>query len=155
MIQLREILPEDMGLFTIWLAAPHVRRWYSDAPSWINEVNNRSGEFQWIHHFIAEQHGRPFGFCQYYSCSDSGEPMGGYARLEGTYSIDYLIGEADFLSKGFGKLIVALLTEKIKLRPDAKRIAVFPNEENVRSRALLKSCGFEHDEANDVFVKSL
>ena len=155
MIRLRAMLLEDIPLFKKWLSMPHVAPWYSDAAEWVYEVEKQDGEFYWIHHFIVEYKGTPIGFCQYYALNDSGEPMGGYAALGGAYSIDYLIGEEEYLQKGFGKQIVRALTEKISLYPDAKRIAVQPDRENKASRALLLACGFHLDEEKDVYVKTL
>ena len=63
----------------------------------------------------------PSSFCQYYACKDSDELWEGYTALGGSYSIDYMIGETDYLRKGFGKKIVGDLTNRIMLHNDAKK----------------------------------
>ena len=66
-----------------------------------------------------------------------------------------MIGEPDCLRKGFGRKIVAELTDRIRLHHDAKRIVVQPEPENKASCNLLLSCGFMLDKEKDVYVKSL
>ena len=102
-----------------------------------------------------EHAGKPIGFCQYYACKDSEELWEGYTALGGSYSIDYMIGETDCLGKGFGKMIVAQLTDRIALHPDAKRIVVQPEPENKASCGLLLSCGFVLDTEKEIYVKPL
>ena len=97
----------------------------------------------------------PIGFCQYYACKDSDELWQGYTALGGSYSIDYMVGEADYLRKGFGKKIVADLINKIMLHSDAKRIVVEPEPENKASCGLLLSCGFVLDAEKGIYIKSL
>lgn len=155
-ISLRKMTGDDLPLLRRWLAAPHVARWYRDPEDWIAEAEGQDGEFSWIHHFIAERDGTPIGFCQYYAGRDSGEDWLAHVQAEGCYSLDYLIGEPDMLRRGFGKRIVALLTEKILRHEDARRVAVQPERENAASRALLRSCGFKlTDSERGIYVKEL
>lgn len=60
-----------------------------------------------------------------------------------------MIGEADYLRKGFGKEIVADLINKITLHSDAKRIVVQPEPENE------SSCGVVFDSEKGIYIKSL
>ena len=62
--------------------------------------------------------------------------------INGTYSIDYLIGDTEYLGKGFGKNIIQLLIKEIKLHNNAKRIIVQPEQENKAFCNTLLSCGF-------------
>ena len=80
--------------------------------------------------------GKPIGFVNITPAKDSEELWEGYTALGGSYSIDYMIGETDCLDKGFGKMIVAQLTDRIALHPDAKRIVVQPEPENKASCGL-------------------
>lgn len=155
MIQLREMTASDLPLFREWLHAPHVAPWFADALDWLAEVEDRSGDFSWIHHFIAEDDGVPIGFCQYYAVPDSGEVYEGYEDPAGIYSIDYLVGDAKRLRKGFGKQIVHALIERILLHADAKRIILRPEAENAASRALLASCGFTPQADTGIYVMEL
>ncbi len=75
--------------------------------------------------------------------------------MGGSYSIDYMIGESNYLRNGFGKMIVAELTNRIALHSDAKRIVVQPESENKASCGLLLSCGFVLDMEKEIYVKLL
>lgn len=148
--------PDDLPLFKGWLRTPHVARWYHDVDDWIAEAEDVDGTFGWLRHFISEQDGRPVGFCQYYAGRDSGEEWLDALGTDGTYSLDYLIGDVKDLRRGFGRQLVGLLTEEIAQNPDAMRIAARPEPENEASRALLRSCGFKSADADAcIFVKEL
>lgn len=155
MIQLRKMEQTDLHIFKKWLYTSHVARWYHAPLDWINEVEEQDGKFCWIHHFIVEYKGQPIGFCQYYACKDSDELWEGYTALGGSYSIDYMIGESNYLRNGFGKMIVDELTNRIALHSDAKRIVVQPELENKASCGLLLSCGFVLDMEKEIYVKLL
>ena len=152
---LREFCDEDISRFKKWLCLPHVAAWYHDPLDWIEEVEKRDGEFLFLHHFIVETDSKPIGFCQFYEYCCSGEDWHGDTEVDGTYSIDYLIGDTDYLSKGFGKTIVKALVEKIKMQDNAKRIIVQPERENKASCNTLLSCGFCFDRVNKVFIMEL
>jgi RimJ/RimL family protein N-acetyltransferase len=159
MIQIRTMVPEDLPLFQKWLHEPHVAKWYYHPDNWIEEIVDTKKEFTWIHHYIVESvnddKSTPIGFCQYYSCHDSGEEMEGYTKLGGVYSIDYLIGEVFFLRKGNGKKIVQELENKITNHTDAKYIVVQPDKNNIASRSLLRCCGYSYDNIKDIFIKTI
>lgn len=152
-IQLRPFENEDIAIFEKWLYLPHVAKWYHEPLDWIEEVKNRHGEFSFIHHFIAELNENAIGFCQYYEYCMGGETWHGDTDMDGTYSIDYLIGDTAYLGMGYGKSIVHLLIEKIKQQKNAKRIIAQPEQDNKASCALLLSCGFSFEPQNKIYVK--
>ena len=152
-INIRKMNKSDLETFKKWLYKPHVAKWYHEPESWIEEAEKSDSEFNWISHCIVEIKGKSIGFCQYYACEDSDEDWAGYTKLGGTYSIDYMIGETEFLSKGYGKEIVRKLEEKIKYHHDAKRIVVQPEKDNKASRGVLLSSGYLLDDKKDIFVK--
>lgn len=154
-ITLRDIHDSDVFMLEKWLYMPHVAPWYSDPLDWLDEVKKRKTVFSWIHHFIVEYEGKTVGFCQYYEYCCSGETWHGNTALDGTYSLDYLIGEADYLRKGLGKAIVRALTEKIRLHVNSKRIIVNPETENIPSCKTLEACGFIYNHENNYYVLML
>ncbi len=154
-VQLRNMQLSDLPLFQKWLALPHVTTWYHDPADWISEVEQQDGAFAFVRHFIADSSGKPIGFCQYYPYRLSGEDWHGSIPLEGTYSIDYLIGETALLGKGYGKGIILALLEQIKKQPDACRVIVQPEPENQASCGVLLSCGFCYDEMNGLYLLTI
>ncbi len=154
-ISIRKLVDEDIPMFKKWLYVPHVAKWYHEPLDWIYEVENREKEFHWINHFIVEFNGNPIGFCQYYEYKNSGETWHGNVELEGTYSIDYLIGEQDYLKKGYGKEIINWLVDEIRHIPKAKRIIVQPENENLASCNTLLTNQFSYDTTNEIFIKTI
>ncbi len=154
-ISLRPLEDKDIPLFKEWLYRPHVAKWYESPQDWITEVENRHGKFSWLHHFIVEADGKPIGFCQYYHYRDGSETWHGKVQTDGTYSIDYMIGEADFLRRGIGKTIVTSLVNTIRTIAGAARVIVQPDENNKPSANTLLSCGFTCDTANGIYVRTL
>jgi len=152
-IALRAMRQSDLPLFRAWLHLPHVAAWFRDPEDWIFEVEHQDGAFSFVRHFIVEARGRPVGFCQYYEYRHSGEDWHGDTPLAGTYSIDYLIGETAFLGKGYGRRIVLALLDRIRSHPDAARVIVQPEPENLPSCRALLACGFRHDAANGIYIR--
>lgn len=155
LIKLRVLKDEDMGLFKKWLYTTHVAKWYHEPLDWIDEVEKRNSEFIWLHHYIVEYEGKPIGFCQYYEYYNSCETWHGDIEVNGTYSIDYMIGESNYLGKGLGKQIIKALILKIEHHNNAERIIVQPEKENKASCGVLLSCGFEFDNRNEIYVRIL
>ncbi len=154
-VTLRQFQDTDISLLKEWLYLPHVAKWYHDPQDWIAEVEKRNAEFAFLHHFIMDIEGSSAGFCQYYAYKHSSEDWHGDTEVEGTYSIDYMIGDPQYLGKGFGKAIVCALVESISKERGAKRIIAQPEPENTPSCNTLLSCGFMFDKKNDIYVLNL
>ena len=141
-IILRPFFDGDIALVKDWLTEPHVAEWYKHPEHWISELEKRREEFSFLTHFIVEYEGAAIGFCQYYDCFFSqehevwNETWHVGEKAGEVFSIDYLIGEKDYLGKGYGKEIVRLLTEKVRVL-GVKRIIVQPEKENTASRHVL------------------
>lgn len=134
-----------------WLAEPHVLQWYHDPEAWISEIEGRRGEYSFIRHFIVEEEGIPFAFCQYYDYSKGGESWHGSFPSDGAYSIDYMIGEPSFLSKGYAPRIIEALSALVFSETAARSIIVQPEEGNLKSRRALLAAGYLYDSANDLY----
>ncbi len=154
-VVLRQLTDEDIPLMKKWLYVPHVAAWYHDPLDWLAEIEKRKNEFSFLHHFIIETEKRAIGFCQLYEYYHSGEEWHGNIAVDGTYSIDYLIGDTKYLGKGLGTATIKALTAKIKVQSNAKRIIVQPEPENKASCNTLLSCGFTFDESNELFIMEL
>lgn len=148
---LRKLEDSDIDTFQKWVYSEHVAKWYTEPLEWLDEISKRDTEYSWIKHLIVETEGVPIGFCQYYDYAFSGETWHGNMDVKDTYSIDYLIGETDYLGRGFGKSIVLHLVNEIRNKTDAKKIIVQPEVGNKASRNTLLSAGFLYDVENDVY----
>lgn len=146
-VQLRNFQDTDYALMEVWLARPHVAKWYKHPEHWLNELENRRTMFSFITHFIVELDGQPIGFCQYYDTHFAQEHEVWHdewqvsEKLGEVYSIDYLIGEPQYLKQGIGKQIIKLLIERI-WQLGAQEIIVEPEAENIASNKSLEANGF-------------
>lgn len=153
LLKIRMLHDEDIPLLKAWLHKEHVSKWYENPDSWLAEVDGRFDTYSFINHFIALYDGNPIGFCQYYTCADANEDWYGEISPVGSYSIDYLIGEENYLGKGFGKAIVDLLVKTVFSLNEAQRIIVLPEMENTASCNTLLANGFFFDQKNKLYCK--
>ena len=155
MVRLRAADDADTGCLTRWLNEPHVLEWFHEPDGWLDEFEKRGGEFAFISHCIAELDGVPFGYCQYYPYRDGAEDWYKSEDIEGVFSIDYMIGEPNYLKKGLGRQMIKALIEKIAALPGARRIVAQPEAGNAPSRAALLASGFEYEDESDVFIHEI
>lgn len=149
MIKLISLQDKDVPLVISWLNNEHVKRWY-EIPSqnvsikdWIYELEERNGEYNWLNHMLVLWNDEPIGMCQYYKCSDSIDEDFGSLPIEGSYGIDYLIGEKKYLGKGLGRAMIKALIGLIFTFSDAQRVTADIDMENKASQGVLLSCGFK------------
>lgn len=153
-ISLEKITEEDILLIEKWLCKDYIKKWYNPIEEWIYEIKNRNGEYNFIRHLIVKHNFTKIGFCQYYDCYDAQEDWYKIDRPNCTYSIDYLIGEENFLSKGYGKEVVCQLIEKVKFE-NGKEILVQPDIENEPSKKILLANGFIYNDEEKFFYKKI
>lgn len=151
-IRLRPFEDSDLPRFAAWLRAPHVAPWYAPAEAWLAEVENRRGAYAFIRHFIITADGAPIGFCQHYPYWLGGETWHGGVPPQGSYSIDYLIGDPASLRKGYGAQAIRLLAREALAMPQAARVIAQPDGPNAASRRALLAAGFSFDAQNKLFI---
>lgn len=150
----RPIAENDIPLLTTWLNKPYILKWYENPEDWLLEIRERNTTFQFVKHFIVLDGQLPIGFFQYYPCEQAKEAWYGNLPLAGTYSIDYLIGQEDYLGKGYGSTMIALITDAVFSLPDAARVIVQPDADNSPSCNSLLSNGYLFDNENALYCKT-
>ena len=159
MYSLRKVLDSDINLIKIWLQQDYVAKWFGDAEDWLVEIKGRNEEFSFIHHFIVQDNQTPIGFVQYYeynkilSETDEKQPVG-------TFGIDYMIGNQNFLGKGLGNTLVRLICQQVAgENPEAVYIVADPTiekeERNVVSIRVLENYGFKFDDKSGLYIKHI
>jgi RimJ/RimL family protein N-acetyltransferase len=148
-IYLRKFNDSDIELLKTWLNKPYIKKWYDPIHEWLEEIENRENEFAWLHHFIVMYGEEAIGFCQYYDCFDSKEYEDWNGRVFDVpgeiYTIDYLIGDENYIGKGYGKELIKLLNETV-FSVGAKEIIVDPDKKNEASNGVLKASGYLYNE---------
>lgn len=149
---------EDIPLFDKWLDKEYIKKWFGEKENWLNEINERNGQYSFLKHFIVYYNDRKIGYCLYADCfflksleeegHDFQEMYGDVAEQNHTYEIGYLIGEEEFLNRGIGKRIIQILEDKIT-EIGGKEIAADPAEENIISIKTLLSNGFKKKSDGD------
>ena len=162
-IKIKPLQNEDIPLFTKWLNKEYIYKWLcpggeKDREAWLDQVNDRNGKYDFIKHFIVYHNDQKIGYCLYVDCfylKDLEEEGHDFENLYGdvtkknhTYEIGYLIGEEEYLNKGFGKQIIQLLEERIT-GLGGREIAADPSEENIISIKALLSNGFKKKRDGD------
>ncbi len=149
-LALRPFQDSDMALMERWLYAPHVAKWYKYPEHWLSELRNRHGRFAFLTQFIAEKDGVPIGFCQYYDTFFAKEheiwndEWSIPERQGEVFGIDLLIGEPEYLGKGFGREMGMRLLEAMQ-KAGVKRVVAEPEPDNAAPNRALISGGFVRD----------
>lgn len=152
-MNLRRLEDKDLNIVYAWLLKPRIKHWFHPTEEWVSELELGSTKFSFITHFIVEEKGKPIGFCQYYYFPLGGETWNGSIPAKDCYSIDYLIGDDDYIGKGYSRRIVTELINHIRDNTDARYVIAQPEEDNTVSKKTLLSAGFE--KKDDIFVFTL
>jgi aminoglycoside 6'-N-acetyltransferase len=112
--------PTHFPLLHKWMNTDHVAKWWGENRHWsLEDITQKYETYckgyktignltEPIHAFIIKAASQPVGFIQYYNAYD-------FPREEGTFlpklsgklaALDFYIGEAGFIGKGFGPLIL-------------------------------------------------
>lgn len=162
-IAIKPIQNEDIPLFEKWLDKEHIFKWLCpdgerQRETWLDEINNKDGRYDFLKHFIVYYNDRKIGYCLYADCfflknleeegHDFESLYGTVAKENHTYEISYLIGEEEYLNKGISKIIIQKLEEKI-IEMGGHEISADPSEENSFSIKALLSNGFKKKKDGD------
>ena len=150
-MKIREFKLEDLNIMEVWLAQDYIQKFWGDPQDWIKEISENISA-DWVKYFIVECD-TPIGFLQYYETDKA--PQGEWSDQPiGTVGIDYLIGEKEYIGKGYGSKIVRLLVDFIKSKNEYDYIVADPIVENVSSVKVLENNEFKEN-ANGLFCLDL
>lgn len=150
-MKIREFTTADLNIMGVWLAQDYIRKFWGDPQDWIKEISENISA-DWVKYFIVECDTQ-IGFLQYYETDKA--PQGEWSNEPiGTVGIDYLIGDIEYLGKGYGSKIVRLLVDFIKSKNKYDYIVADPIVENVSSIKVLENNGFKQN-ANGLFCLDL
>jgi putative acetyltransferase len=150
-MKIREFKREDLNIMRVWLGQDYIQKYFGAPQDWIKEISDNISA-DWVKYFIVECD-TPIGFFQYYETDKA--PQGEWsAEPIGTVGIDYLIGDTEYLGKGYGSKIVRLLVDLIKSKNEYDYIVADPIAENESSKKVLENNGFKQN-TNGLFCLDL
>jgi aminoglycoside 6'-N-acetyltransferase len=146
----RPLARTDYALLRHWLRTPHVARWWADDSSEEGLEEMYGGCIDGTEPsqvFIAERSGRAIGLAQRFRIHSYAAYREEIAVLTdiptGTSSIDYLIGPAEAIGRGWGTELIRAFTARVwQDDADAVSIIVPVHAENIPSWRVLESAGF-------------
>jgi aminoglycoside 6'-N-acetyltransferase len=146
----RPVARSDYPLLAQWLRQPHVQRWWCDDPADASLESEYGGVIDGREEaevFIAHRAGRPRGLVQRFALSaypDYREEIAKWTPVPPqAWSLDYFLGEADALQRGWGTELVGQLTAGIWARAsDASAVLVPVHADNRASWRVLERNGY-------------
>jgi len=146
----RPIRREDFPLLGRWLGQPHVQRWWADDPSpqaLEADYGATIDGTEPAEVFIAWRDGEPIGLAQRFRLSAYPQYLEQLRPITpvpaGAWSIDYLIGEARLIGRGWGSEMIRAFTQNI-WRDDAHASAIIVpvHTANAASWRALEKAGY-------------
>lgn len=149
-ITFRRITRDDFPLLSVWLAHPHVQRWWAHDPSPAaveRDFGDTVDGVEPAEDYIVVLDGRPVGhmqFCRFLDYPEYVEEMESvYPVGTGSATIDYFIGEPDLVGRGVGTAVISAFVDRVWVEhPDVTHVVVPVNSLNVASWRALQKAGF-------------
>lgn len=139
----------DLPSLAVWLARPHVSRWWREPSDLISVEQNyfRLAEgLDQTEGFIVHFSDRPIGYVQRYLIDEHPDwrvSIQGALGYAGGIGIDYLIGERDLVGMGVGRRMISQFADASWERyPSVDRITVALQQDNIASWKALEAAGF-------------
>lgn len=135
-----------LPLLRRWLAEPHVKEWWQEPrdEGELREKYTVTLQARGIRSQIIRLDGRPIGYIQSYDATGIG---GGWWEgvPHGTYGMDQLIGDPEFVGRGLGSAIIRMYAERLLEEEDALAVIADPDPANLRAIRAYEKAGFERE----------
>ena len=149
-LNFRPLEKTDFKLFAEWLGEPHVSKWWHE-PATVEHVSHEygactDGDFTTAVYVV--QYGtKPIGIIQSFKLESYPETAK-LLSMNGAVSIDYLIGDSDYIGQGYGTKMIQQFVSSIvrKNYPGASGVATSAEVLNYASIGALAKAGFKPGE---------
>ena len=137
-INLRKLEDNDLDYQKIynWCQNKDVYEWFEQRILSFDEIKNKYQNKLLLNKqkvFIISLNSKDIGLVQIYH----------YENKDNIYEYDIFIGENDYLSKGFGKVIINYIDNYIFNTYSAKSIILRPFKRNIRAVKCYQKCGYK------------
>jgi RimJ/RimL family protein N-acetyltransferase len=148
-ITFKKLELKDMPLFFEWVKKPHIARWWKSdtyeefVEKYQSKINGAADNYSFP--FIIHIDEKPIGWIQYYLAdkTDDGWWMKQHGQPVGTIGMDIIIGETEYIGKGFGTMLIKKFVEKIFKETAAPKIIIDPDVENKAAIRCYEKVGFQ------------
>ena len=134
----------DLPLLYEWLHEPHVRAWWSDPDTQVDQMRAHLSD-DTIEPFVVCLNGEPVAYIQACDLRAAGEMPHLAGLPERTFGIDQFIGPADRVGRGLGTRLVRLMSERL-IAQGAESVLVDPAPENKAAIRAYEKAGFARRE---------
>jgi pimeloyl-ACP methyl ester carboxylesterase/RimJ/RimL family protein N-acetyltransferase len=146
-ITFKPLEEKDLPLFFAWVKKPHIAQWWkSDTyEKFVEKYQPQIITANYCLPFIMYINEKPIGYIQYcladkaddgWWCKQHGQPAG-------TIGMDIIIGETDYVGKGFGPMLIKKFAEKIFTETNAPKIIIDPDTTNQAAIRCYEKVGFK------------
>lgn len=145
MFRFKEFSEEHIVLFRHWLNQDHIKLYWQETDSdeelkrkYLTEFKARS-----VYPFVIEYQNQMIGYIQYYNAYKIGD--GWWENEEqGTFGIDLMIGDLNFVGKGLGTQIIKEFVNYVNtLEPSMSSVIIDPEPKNKRAIKTFEKAGFQ------------
>ena len=145
-IAFRRLAPDDLQQVFLWLIRPHVARGYASPPTSFMETvakfGPRTREDNVVRAYIVEIDGRDAGYVQSYDVASFPDYAARTECEPGTWCMDLLIGEPEFLHRGLGRRVIDRFLREVVFPAGARACVAGPGEGNVGAVRAFERAGF-------------
>lgn len=146
-IDFKPLEEKDMPLFFTWVKKPHIARWWKSGTyeNFAEKYHPKKVAENYVFSFIIYVKDKPIGYIQYCLAdkADDGWWMKQHEQPAGTVGMDIIIGEIEYVGKGFGTMLVRKFVEKIFKETNAPKIIIDPDPTNMVAIRCYERVGFK------------
>ena len=144
---IRPMNRNDFDVMVRWLNDRDVLKFYEEAPSNMDMVNQKYGPRIEGKHYVVpcilEYENQPIGFIQYYKIPEAELKTYGFSGNENIYGIDQFIGETELWGKGIGTAMILMMLDFLR-DTGASKVVLEVKKNNSRAISTYKKCGFRN-----------
>ena len=146
-ITFKPLEEKDMTLFFTWVKKTHIAQWWkSDTyEKFVEKYRPKIALQSYVFPFIMYINEKPIGYIQYYLAdkADDGWWSKTHGQPAGTVGMDIIIGETNFIGKGFGPMLIKKFIEKIYQETKTSKIIIDPDVTNIAAIRCYEKIGFK------------